>query len=60
MLTLSSELTQTLLTHVGWWYGAIFAIPMHISGVRVVQNMAILWVKIRPLWQAGSRVRFLE
>ena len=33
MLTLGSEHAQTLVTHVGWWYGAIFALPMHQSGL---------------------------
>ena len=45
MLTLGSERAQTLVTHVGWWYGAIFALPRHRSGVRGVQNMAIFWSK---------------
>ena len=40
MLTLGSERTQTLVTHVGWWYGVIFTLPMNLSGVRGVQNMA--------------------
>ena len=45
MLTLGTERTQTLVTHVGWWYGVIFAHPMHLSGVRGVHNMAIFWSK---------------
>ena len=45
MLTLGTERTQTLVTHVRWWYGVIFALPMHLSGVRGVHNMAIFWSK---------------
>ena len=45
MLTLGSERTQTLVTHVGWWYGVIFTLPMNLSGVRGVQNQAIFWSK---------------
>ena len=30
MLTLGTERTQTLLTHVGWWYGAIFALSGYL------------------------------
>ena len=41
MLTLGIQRTQTLVTHVGWCYGAIFALPIHLSGVSRVQNMAI-------------------
>ena len=31
MLTLGSERTQTLVTHVGWWYGVIFTLPMNLA-----------------------------
>ena len=33
-----------------------FALSRHQSRVPGVQNMAIFWVKIKPLWRAGSRV----
>ena len=56
MFTLGSERTQTLVTHVGWWRGAIFALSRYLSGAGGVQNMAILGVKIKPIWRAGSRV----
>ena len=39
---------QTLVTHVGWWYGAIFALPIHLSRVSRVQNMALFWSKSGP------------
>ena len=42
MLTLGTERTQTLVTQVRWWYGVIFALPMHLSGVRGVQNWFFL------------------
>ena len=38
----SAERTQTLLTHVGWRYGAIFAFSGHIYGAGGVQSRAIL------------------
>ena len=37
MLTLGISCTQTLVTRLGWWYGAVFA----LSGAGVVQTMAI-------------------
>ena len=56
MVTLGIGRTQTLVTHVGRWCGAIFADSGYLYGAGVVQNMAIFWVKIKPLWWAGSRV----
>ena len=59
MLTLGTERTQTLVTHMGWWYGVIFAHPMHLSGVRGVHNMAIFWSKsglyggLVPGWESN-------
>ena len=38
----STERTQTLLTHVGWRYGAIFALSGHLYGAGGVQSRAIL------------------
>ena len=38
----SAERTQTLLTHVGWRYGAIFALSGHLYGAGRVQSRAIL------------------
>ena len=52
MLTLGIQRTQTLVTHVGWWYGAIFALPIHLSGVSRVQNMAVFWGKNAPLMRS--------
>ena len=57
MVTLGIGRTQTLVTHVGRWCGAIFALSGYLYGAGVVQNMAIFGVKIRHLWRAGSRVR---
>ena len=45
MLTLGISCTQTLVTHMGWWYGAIFALSGYLSGAGVVQNMAIVGSK---------------
>ena len=56
MVTLGIGRTQTLVTHVGRWCGAIFALSGYLYGTGVAQNMAIFWVKIKPLWRAGSRV----
>ena len=38
----SAERTQTLLTHVGGGYGAIFALSGHLYGAGGVQSGAIL------------------
>ena len=57
MVTLGIGRTQTLVTHVGRWCGAIFALSGYLYGAGVAQNMAIFGVKIRPLWLAGSRVK---
>ena len=38
----SAERTHTLLTHVGWRYGAIFALSGHLYGAGGVQSGAIL------------------
>ena len=53
MVTLGIGRTQTLVTHVGRWCGAIFALSGYLYGAGVVQNMAIFGVKIRHLWRAG-------
>ena len=45
MLTLGSKRTQTLVTHVGWWCGAIFDLSGYLYGAGVVQHVAIWWVK---------------
>ena len=45
MLTLGISCTQTLVSHMGWWYGAIFALSGYLSGAGVVQNMAIVGSK---------------
>ena len=42
MLTLGISCTQTLVSHMGWWYGAMFALSGYLSGAGVVQNMAIM------------------
>ena len=44
-LTLGIGCTQTLVTHMGWWYGAIFGLSGYLSGAGVVQNMAIVGSK---------------
>ena len=45
MLTLGISCTETLVTHMGWWCGAIFALSGYLSGAGVVQNMAIVGSK---------------
>ena len=39
------ERTQTLLTHVGRWYGVIFALSRYLSGPGVVQKWLFWWSK---------------
>ena len=57
MVTLGIGRTQTLVTHVGRWCGAIFALSGYLYGAGVAQNMAIFWVKMGLLWQAGFQSR---
>ena len=40
MVTLGIGRTQTLVTHVGRWCGAIFALSGYLYGAGVVQNKA--------------------
>ena len=47
MLTLGISCTETLVTHMGCWCGAIFALSGYLSGAGVVQNMAIVGSKSR-------------
>ena len=47
MVTLGIGRTQTLVTHVGRWCGAIFALSGYLYGAGVVQNMAIFWAELR-------------
>ena len=42
MNALGIERTQTLVTHVGRWYGVIFALSRYLSGPGVVQKW-VLW-----------------
>ena len=37
--------TQTLVTHVGWWYGVIFGLWLYLSGLGVVQKWLFLGSK---------------
>ena len=60
MVTLGIGRTQTLVTHVGRWCGAIFALSGYLYGAGVVQNKAIFGSKtshygrLVPGW--GSRL----
>ena len=42
MNALGIERTQTLVTHVGRWYGVIFALSRYLSGPGVVQKW-VFW-----------------
>ena len=42
MLPLGISCTETLVTHMGWWYGAIFALSGHLYGAGGFQSGAIL------------------
>ena len=53
----STERTQRPVTHTGWRCWTIWTISKHPSGVGGVQNMAIFWVKMGLLWQAGFQSR---
>ena len=55
MLTLGISRTQTLVTHMGLWCEAIFALSRHPSRAGGGQTWLIFWVKTRPLLQASPR-----
>ena len=57
MLTLGISRTQTLVTHMGSWCEAIFALSRHPSRAGGGQTWLIIEVKTRPLWRTSSRVR---
>ena len=57
MLTLGIRRTQTLVTHMGSWCEAIFALSGHPFRAGGGQTWLIYEVKTRPLWRACSRVR---
>ena len=56
MLTLGISRTQTLVTHMGSWCEAIFALSRHPSRAGGGQTWLIIEFKTRPLWRTSSRV----
>ena len=59
MLTLGIGRTRRLLTHVGRWCGAFFALSGYLQGVGEVQNMAI-FDQIGQTWQACQRYKVVQ